>query len=84
MSKKSDNLVQADELWRAYVNADPDLFRMEETKRRNRYRRLYAKSHARQQRAQNRREWKGAFVEALQICMVSFLTVATLMLLLLL
>jgi hypothetical protein len=70
---KSDNLVQMDELWQAYVKADPDLSRMEETKRRNAYRRIYAKSYARQQRVQNRRERKAAFVEVLQICVVGFL-----------
>lgn len=81
-SMKSDNLVQMDELWQAYVKADPDLSRMEETKRRNAYRRLYAKSHARQQRVQNRRERKAAFVEVLLTCVVGFMLSATFTLLL--
>ena len=33
MSMKSENLTRQDALWRAYVNADPDLHRLEQTKK---------------------------------------------------
>lgn len=81
---KSDNLVQMDNQWKEYVNADPDLRRMEDHKRRTAYGRLVAKAYARQLRVERRREWRQAFVDFLTMALVSFLTVTALTLLALL
>ena len=79
---KSDNLVQLDRQWKEYVNADPDLRRMEDRKRRAAYDRLVVKAHVRQQRAERRRAWRQAAADLLTIAMVTFLTVWALSLLL--
>ena len=78
---KSDNLVQLDNQWKEYVNADPDLRRMEARKRRLAHKHT-ARAHAQQQRAERRRAWRQAVADLLTIAMVTFLTVWTLSLLL--
>lgn len=40
MNMKSENLIHQDALWRAYVNADPDLRRLEQKKKDIEYKRM--------------------------------------------
>ena len=54
MSMKSANLVHLDALWREYVNADPDLRRMEQEKRDIAHRRAW-EADARRKRAERSR-----------------------------
>lgn len=41
MSMRSDNLIHQDALWRAYVNADPELHELEHRKQRIAHRRIW-------------------------------------------
>ena len=54
MNMKSENLIHQDALWRAYVNADPDLRRLEQRKRAIAHRRM-VREKARREREEAKR-----------------------------
>lgn len=63
MNTRSANLAQMDAQWRAYVNADPDLHRLEQRKRAIAHRQI-RREHAKRVRREAGREIISTLTEA--------------------
>jgi hypothetical protein len=75
MYTKSANLAQMDALWRAYVNSDPDLHRLEHRKRDIAHRRIWV-AHAKRVRREAGREIVKTLAHFAAVVTICFVCVA--------